>query len=147
VFTRGHLVYRLRSVENYLVIRIENPGNDPARLVGGQSVLVDPNGLSHPLADRMIAPHSWIKLILPPPPPPDVYAPGPAVTLGFGFGGPGWYSGFSAPIAPEPRRYREYPYDAWPWEGQTDVRLILAIQYDDNPLVTEQFVFHRRRMS
>ncbi|HXE52186.1 MAG TPA: hypothetical protein VN541_04190, partial [Tepidisphaeraceae bacterium] len=28
VFTRGHLVYRLRSVENYLVIRIENPGND-----------------------------------------------------------------------------------------------------------------------
>jgi hypothetical protein len=82
VFSRSPLVYRLRSYENHLVIRIQNPTPQPVLLLGGQSYAVDPQGQSHPFPTQTIAPGSFIKFILPPVPPEPVPT-GP--TIGFGF--------------------------------------------------------------
>ena len=78
------LVYRLRVKDNRLVVLIFNPTGDPIRLLGEQSVVVDPNGQSHPVQGQTIAPGSYGKLILPPPTP---RYPG----YGPGFDGPAFY--------------------------------------------------------
>src|SRR5579875_3862366 len=60
------LVYVMRCYENHLIMRIENPGGEP---IGDESVVVSPDGQSHPLRRQTIAAHSFIKLIFPPVPP------------------------------------------------------------------------------
>src|SRR5438067_6143668 len=100
------LEYRLRTVDNRLVIRIFNPTDDVIELVGPKCSMVDPEGQSHPLRSQSIAPGSFIKLILPPPR-PRVYDP-----YGGGYWGPtvGVGVGYRVDACPY-RRYREYdPY-------------------------------------
>src|SRR5579864_7156298 len=147
------LEYRLRTVDDYLVMRIFNSTNDRIRLLGEQSVAVDPQGQSHPLRSRMIAPRSFIKLILPPPP-PQVGPVGPSFGFGFGFGprwgyGVGLYDPLYDPYWGYPRYYA--PPDAaapyyWTWSDQGDARLELTFQSGGQKPFAQRFLFHRRRM-
>lgn len=146
VFTIKGLLFRLRSADNYLVIRIHNPGGEAVRLIGGDSYVVDPHGQSHPLPGQVIAPQAWIRLILPPLPPPPAYVVEPGIGVTFAGGGPEWYSSFTAPLAPGPHYYVPYPHDYWEWAGETDVRLSLTFQRGNEPPFTQQFLFHRRRV-
>ena len=41
------------------------PGHEPVKLLGGDSYAIDPKGESHPLADRVIPPGNFVKLISP----------------------------------------------------------------------------------
>jgi hypothetical protein len=149
------LVYHLRSYDNHLVIRIENPGDDPIRLLGDQSTVVDPAGQSHPLRSQTAAPHSFIKLILPPPRP--YYRSGSNIGIGLGVGvgrvyGGHPYWGGAALYDPwywdEPRYYTLYEpgsVDYWDWNGETDVRLNLVYQRADRTF-RDSFTFHRKKM-
>lgn len=152
VFSRGPLLYRLRSYENHLVIRIQNETSQPIQLLGGQSFVVDPEGQSHPLNDETIAPQSFIKLVLPPIV-PEAAPVGPVIGFGLGVSsvyGTGYDLSFEGPLFVRPR------YDAsadvenrfWKWEGQTNVRLSLTFGRPGSPEApfTQAFVFHRRRM-
>lgn len=153
VLSRPPLQYRLISYDNHLVIRIYNPTNDPIRLLGDESSLVDPQGQSHPLRSRTIAPHSYIKLILPPMP-PEVVSYGPTFGLGLGWGyapywGAGYYDPFYGPMWSEPYYQRVYNADSpeyWTWRGQTNVRLNLVFQQDQQKPFSQDFVFHRRKV-
>src|SRR5215207_3085901 len=70
------LQYRLRTVDNRLVVRIYNQTDEPIELLGDKSFVVDPDGQSRPLRGQTIAPHAFMKLIFPPIR-PRVYDPGP----------------------------------------------------------------------
>ena len=147
VVTVQPLRYRMRTVDDSLVVRIYNSTTQPVQLLGGQSTAVDPQGQSHPLHTQSIAPNSFIKLILPPPA-PDVQPSGP--TIGFGLGvGRGFYGGgaYDAWGDPYPRAYANpaaSPY-YWTWPGEGDARLELTFQTANQPIFTQSFLFHRRR--
>jgi hypothetical protein len=79
------LTYRMRSVDNRLVMRIYNNSDDSIELLGEKSSVVDPQGQSHPLRSMSIAPKSFIKLIFPPPR-PRVYDSSPTFGVGVGYG-------------------------------------------------------------
>lgn len=142
------LVYQLQTVDNHLVMDIRNPANEPILLLGERSVIVDPEGQSHRLMSQTIAPHSFIRLVLPPF--PEVYEWDEPYWAG-GYGGYWYYRG--------PRRYYRgyYGFYAEPgyavvydssnpayfdWSGETDVRMTLRFdragkQFDHS------FAFHR----
>jgi hypothetical protein len=146
----GPLEYRFIAYENRLVVRILNTTDEPIQLLGGQSSAVDPRGESHPLRSQMIAPGSFIKLILPPPR-PQVYDPGPRIGFGFGIIGrahPYHNDAFYAAGYDEPRYYTVY--DAgdnsyWTWEGETTARLLLTFA-QGNKTFGEEFWFRRKKM-
>lgn len=152
VFSRGPLLYRLRSYQNHLVIQIHNETSQPIQLLGGQSFVVDPDGQSHPLNDETIAPESFIKLVLPPIL-PEVTPVGPVIGFGLGVSsvyGPGYDLGFEDPFFVRPRYYASADVENrfWKWEGQTDVRLSLTFGHAGSAQApfTQAFVFHRRKM-
>jgi len=107
------LQYRLRAVDNRLVMRIVNPTEDPIELVGPRSTVVDPAGQSHPLRAQTIAPNSFIKLIFPPIR-PHVYDPSP--TFGVGFYGYHHVDAYPYPYY-YPYYYPYRPYSFGPWYG------------------------------
>jgi len=88
------LDYHFSTYENHLAVNIANPTDDRIGLQGGRSFVVDPKGESHPLRDRVIAPHSFTRMLFPPIPfgypYPDYYWWGPR----WGYWGPGWYDPF-----------------------------------------------------
>ena len=150
-FTMDDIEYRLKSSDDRLVIDAYNRSEEPVKLVGDDSVAVDPKGESHPLRSRTLPPGSYVRLILPPPP-PTVRRSGP--TFGFGVGVVGsrfhrhgfGYGAFDDFYEPGPTYYAVYDYsDAtlWTWEGdRTDARLILA--YDrGKERVRHEFLFRR----
>ena len=159
IIHRPPLEYRMRSVENYLVIRVFNPTPEPIRLLGDQSFVIDPYGQSHPLQGQTIAPGTYIKLIFPPPR-PQVEPTGPTIGFGVGMGfgrawgyGPGrWgYWGYDAyydPYWDYPRYYTVYSGNAvyWNWTGQSDVRVSMVYQRPDQKPFTQDWLFHRQRM-
>jgi hypothetical protein len=65
-FARDPFEYRMQSADSRLVINIENKTDDSIQLLGDRSSVVDFNGQSHPLRSQAMAPHSFIRLILPP---------------------------------------------------------------------------------
>lgn len=145
------LIYHLRSYENRLVMRIENPTNEPIQLVGDKSYVVDPGGQSHPLRSQTIAPQTFIKLILPPPR-PYYRQNGPTFGIGFGVGvsDARWHrgSGYGAWAWDEPRYFAIYDEsDAgwWDWDGETDVKLMLVFARERETF-SQMFVLHRRKM-
>jgi hypothetical protein len=85
------LDYRLRQYHERLEMQITNPTEDKLVLLGNRSFVIDPKGESHPIRERVLGPHSFTKLLLPPEPfsyaYPDYWAWGP----GWGWGYPGWY--------------------------------------------------------
>lgn len=153
VFARDPLLYRMRTYENHLVIQIHNPTTQPITLMGGQSFVVDPQGQSHPLRTRTIAPDAFIKLILPPEP-PDLVPAGPTLGIGLDVGtvhpyGPGGMYGLvDDPFWYTPRYYMAVDPEGapWTWRDEGDVRLGLVFQRWNGPPFDQQFVFHRRKM-
>lgn len=148
VFSRSPLVYRLRSYENHLVIRIQNPTPQPIQLLGGQSYIVDPKGQSHPLSMVTIAPQAFIKLILPPVPPEPVPT-GPAIGFGYMVAdiespalNPLWTDRWIRPAYAA----AGFADDYWTWEGEADVRASYTFRQGDQPPFTHAFVFHRRKV-
>ena len=155
VLSRDPLQYRLISGDNHLIMRIFNPTSDRVQLLGSQSVAVDPQGQSHPLRSQTIAPHSFVKLILPPML-PEVAPSGPVIGIGigagFGYAGPfgmGYYDPLYDPMWERPRYYAVYDTENtyyWDWSDEGDVRLTLVFQRDDQKPFSQEFVFHRRKM-
>ncbi len=153
-FPIGELEYRLQTSDNRLVMLIYNRADEPVKLLGEDSFVVDPGGESHPLDGRTIPPGSHVKLILPP-------APAQVRTRGstFGFGIGVGYSrayhgrrgfGYGGSLHDDfgPRYYNVYdPNDAtfWRWEGETDARLVLVYERGDERF-TDEFRFHRKRV-
>lgn len=124
------LDYRFTKYRDHLAVNIRNPTDDRVVLEGGRSFAVDPQGESHPLRDRVIGPHSFTRLLLPPIPftyaYPDYWDWGP----GWGWG-PGWYDpfwgGWYGPwfYGPPPLSYERVTtvYD-WDWKiGLARLRL------------------------
>jgi len=164
------LEYRMRTVENRLVIHVINPTDEPVTLIGPQSYIVSPGGQSHPLRPQTIAPHTFIPLILPPMR-PYYYDPG-RPTWGFGFGVVGvgghfhdgghhrgrvYYSaGYYDPYFYGPPYIYGPPYYMvvdeadpiyWEWKGESDVRLHLVYQRGNNAKTfSDDFTFHRKKM-
>ena len=144
------LVYRWRTVDGRLVVRVFNPTDDPIELLGPKSTAVAPSGQSHPLRGQTIAPQSHAKLILPPRR-PRVYNSGPTFGVGVGMRVDARDRGFPHdhdPFAREPRYLAVYDDDNaiyWDWNGETDVRLSLVYQRGDEPL-RHDFVIRRRKM-
>jgi hypothetical protein len=144
VIRRDDLDYRMSAYEGRLVLRIANSSEDPIELLGAESYVVDPGNQSHPLASQSIAPHSFIKLILPPLRP--IYRAEPV----FGFG----VSASRGLPDRQPRVIDDAPphmilYDDaqtyWAWEGESAVRLRLAWKAGPKPFYHD-FAFNRKKM-
>jgi hypothetical protein len=154
VIQRDPLEYRLRTAEDRLVMSIFNPTDDPITLLGDRSYVVAPSGQSHPLRNQTIAPHTFVKLILPP-----MHAyyrdTGPTFGIGFGLSSGYGYRGFRH-YDPFFHGFYDYGYpryisyydpsDAtyWNWEGETDVRLHLVFERDKKNF-SQDFTFHRKK--
>jgi hypothetical protein len=148
VLQRPPLEYRLLSADSRLVMRIYNPQDTPVTLLGDRSSIVDPQGQSHPLLGQTMAPHSFVKLILPPLR-PRIERSGPS--LEFGVGGI-----FASRHHPRLREYEaidgpEYlaVYDDagtyWDWAGEGEIRLTLVFQQGEQTFEHE-FVIDRRKV-
>ena len=164
-FDLDPLTYRLRSLDNRLVIRVYNNTDENIELLGDKSTVVDPGGQSHPLRSQSIAPRSFVKLILPPPR-PVVYDRGPTFGVGVGYG-------IHSSVVPAPhdglpdRRafhthhnqwnpyFRDQPqyfavYDEsdayyWDWKGTGEARLNLVYRRGESE-IRHPFVFRRVKM-
>jgi len=141
------LSYRMRVAENHLVIQIFNSGPDALTLSGAESFVVDAGGQSHRLAQRVLAPNSFVKLILPPMEPERAPA-GPVVSFGLGTG-VGAGTGVGMGVGDAVGGSRAYPGagdEAWDWSGETDVRLSLTYRPGQGPPFTHAFLLHRRKV-
>jgi hypothetical protein len=152
--------YRFRTVDNRLVVRIYNVGDESMTLAGGRSAVVDPEGQSHPLVTQTIEPGSYIRLIFPPPRPTLERRTGPSFHFGVGaryghyhrrgFRTPGryaYYDPFYYDDDVEPRYYRVYD-DAnpiyWDWRGEGQMRLRLVFERGGET-IEDRFVIARRK--
>jgi hypothetical protein len=138
------------AVEDRLVMRIYNNSDDPVELLGSQSSAVDPKGQSHPLRSQSIASHSFIKLIFPPLR-PHVEREGPSIGIGFGVIGsahrhrvPDDFGFDDFNYYDEPRYLDIVEDDSlyWDWDGETQIRVLLAFQRAGQRF-THEFVFRR----
>jgi hypothetical protein len=133
------LRYRLRTVENRLVMLIDNPTADSILLVGERSVIVDPAGGSHPLLSQTIAPGTYIKLILPPFA-REVYESNPTLYSGGVLVQPGafdWAGTYEVFDDSDATFFR--------WEGETDLRMTLCFE-DNKRLFQQTLAFGRRKV-
>ena len=155
--------YKLRTVDNRLVMRAYNRTDRAIVLLGEQSVVVAPDGESHPVRGRTIAPGSHVKLIFPPLR-PRIERGGPSFGVGVGVGVSrhryrrvgAAYDGIE-PFDHEPAYLTMYePAEAlyWNWKGESDARIILVYQRGGPGAATapttdeirHEFTFHRRKM-
>jgi len=88
------LEYRFARHRDRLGITIANPTDDRITLLGDRSYVVDPKGETHPIRGRVIAPHSYTRMLQPPVP------ASVQVTAPYYGWGPGFYTGFGYPYAP-----------------------------------------------
>jgi len=142
------LEYRLSREHDRLLVRIWNPTNDRIVLVGSRSFVVDPQGESHPLRDRIIAPHSFTWMLLPPTPITYAYP-------GYGWGwGPGWgwgwagYPPYPGPLyggayfLPPPVSYAQI-YTAYDWVWKTGAARLRLTYERDNKFFEHDFEIAR----
>jgi len=142
------LTYRWRAVDNRLVALIDNPTSDPIELLSQKSVVVSPDGSSHPVRGLTIAPNSHAKLILPPPR-PHVYDSGPTFGVGVGMQVDARDRGFPEPLPDSGPRYLTVYDDAnalyWDWKGETDIRLTLVYQRGEQSF-RHEFTIRRKKV-
>lgn len=141
------LDYRMAEVEGRLALNIDNPTTTPVNLLGHRSSVVDPRGVSRPLPQRLIAPHSFIPMLLPPRPLMyRVYNPYPFYRPWYGGGWPYYYPWYD-PFFYEPLPYT-YTYEIrtpynWDWkEGQVRANFVYE---QGGQTIEHHFVFDRRR--
>ena len=125
------LDYQFSKYHDLLAMNITNSTDEQIVLMGGRSFVVDPKGESHPLRDRIMGPHSFTGVLLPPIPYgyPAYWGWGPQWSWWYG---PGWYGpywgGWYGPgyYGPPPVAY-EQAVTIFDWEWKTGlVRLHLA---------------------
>lgn len=146
------LEYRLRSMDNRLVMRIFNLADEPVELIGPKCSVVDPSGQSHPLPSLSIAPGSFIKQIFPPPR-PRVYDPhyGPTWGVGVGMGVrvDARQKETPAPTAHVRPIYLDVYDEAdaryWEWKGEGEARVMLVYRKGDQE-IRHDFLFRRKKM-
>jgi hypothetical protein len=145
------LEYRLITVDSRLVLRAYNPTDAPIALLGDRSTVVDPTGQSHPLRNQTIAPHSFIKLILPPLR-PQLEPAGPYIGISASYSErhamDQWGDLPGQPPGNWPPSYYVADGDDtlwWNWDGQTAVRLTLLFERKSGTF-TNTFVFKRIKM-
>jgi hypothetical protein len=138
------LAYHFITDSNHLVIRIENPMDTPVELLGDQSVVVSPDGQSHPLRSQTIAPYSFAKLIFPPLR-PRFENTGP--TFGIGVGAVHHVRYPAYPDFPTPRYLYLYDDETyyWDWEGETAIRLTVVYRHQGKTF-EHRFAFVRKKM-
>ncbi|MDB6123672.1 MAG: hypothetical protein JWQ71_2665 [Pedosphaera sp.] len=84
------LEYRMARSGGFLAMNIVNPTDDRIVLRGNRSYVIDPQGETHPIRDRVIGPHSFTRMSVPP------------VPLRYQTMGPywGWGVGMGYPFSP-----------------------------------------------
>jgi hypothetical protein len=136
------LEYRVRADEGHLVLTIFNPTPDTIALIGSQSTVVDPSGVTHPLHSGSMPSQGSMRIVLPPSvehigsPEPEISAPGPS---GEPPDNPGYIrpSGFGGPT----EEASDSVYN-WSWNGESEVRLNLVFQEGDHTF-QQGFLLHR----
>jgi hypothetical protein len=150
IVKRDELEYRMLAVENRLLMHVVNPTDDAIELIGPESTAVDPAGQSHPFRSQSIAPHSYVKLILPPMRP--YYRTGPSFGIGVGIhayrGRYPYGAGFYDPFWDEPRYLAvvdETDTLYWNWEDEGEARVRLTFRRGREEF-HHNFVFKRKRV-
>jgi hypothetical protein len=119
------LTYRMRADEGHLILWIENQSNAAVELVGDKSYVMDPQGQSHPLHDRMILIGESSKLVLPPldeGPPPSQEGAAPGENP---YDRPGFIS------IPDDTTNQQSRDVSWQWDDDLAVQLNLVFQRGD----------------
>jgi hypothetical protein len=134
------LDYTLWNIEGRLAMQIANPTEDKIVLRGDRGVVIDPAGESHPLSGRVIGPHSFMRMMLPPVPFNYAY---PDYSWGWGWGPWGWrgygpyYYPFYGPAyyGPPPLVHQEI-YTAYDWQWKEGL-VRLRLTYDRTNKIVE----------
>jgi len=151
VLKRDELEYRFLAVEGRLLMYVANPTEEQIELIGAESTAVDPRGQSHPFRGQAIAPHSFIKVILPPMRP--YYRSGPSFGIGIGVhayrGYPGRYwPGVYDPVWDGPRYFTvvdEADTIYWTWEDEGEARFRLTFKRG-REIFHHNFGFKRKKV-
>ncbi|MGH7214220.1 MAG: hypothetical protein ACREIT_05605 [Tepidisphaeraceae bacterium] len=148
VFERDGLEYRMISYQNRLAVSVYNHGDDTIQLVGQRSSVVDPGGRSHPLRSQTIAPHSYVRFLLPPERPR--VDSGPRVGVGMGIGTGGRRGGFGGVgVGTDVYDHGGYVEDDsayyWDWQGEGEVRFTIVYQRDEQTF-EHDFVVRRGKV-
>lgn len=140
------LLYQMAERSDRLAIQINNSTDTQVTLLGNRSYIVTPRGETRPVAGAVIAPHSFIGIVLPPA--PIVYRAYPSFAWGLGFGypfywGPGYadWGIYGAPGYYGPTDYYVSPANNWEWK-EGNVRMLLHYQQTTNTF-DHQFLFNR----
>lgn len=126
---RGSLRYSLAESGSHLGVRVTNLSDDPLRLLGERSFVVDPEGGSHALTSGVIAPASHITISLPPVP-QRIYRPRSSIGIGVGVGSFSSHSHshtgvFTGTTFGDPDYYYASTGDDWRWKtGLVRLRLV-----------------------
>jgi len=135
------LAYRFRVVEDRLVARIYNPGDQPVSILGPESYVVDPQGQSHVAASQTIPPGAFVKLILPPLP-PDRTPSGPSLSFEVSSSG-------LTMDNPQPQLERPgvggAVVDTWSWPADGTVRLNFRYRIGNKEPFTHSFSIRRHK--
>lgn len=141
------LQYRLIAVESRLVMEIHNPTEDQLQLRGDLSTVVSEDGQTHTMRPAPIAPHAYLKLILPPPP-PTVERTGPSITFGAGVSSGGYHRYDNDYYWTEPQSYRyndaNDPY-YWSWPAPSTIRMRLVFDRAGKQF-TDELVIEKTKM-
>jgi hypothetical protein len=119
------LQYQLSRFHDQLGMTIINPTTDRITLRGDHSYVVDPKGETHPVRGRVLAPHSYAKMLWPPPPTtaetvyPSYFGPGWAPGYPYVWGG--FYGSYYGPVVTYYHAYTAYD---WKWDpGEAHMHL------------------------
>jgi hypothetical protein len=136
-------------------MHIHNRGGSTVKLVGADSIALDPRGESHPMYSATIPPGSFISRIFPPPRPQvERYGPTVGVGVGASYGaahGPYGYP-YHDPFYYEdfgPRYYSIYDpndHSYFDWPAETSVRLMFAYQREGGEQLRHEFLVRKRKM-
>ena len=129
------LDYLFSRYRDRLAVEINNPTDDRMVLQGGRSFTIDPQGESHPLRDRVIGPHSFTRLLLPPIPftyaYPDYWDWGPGWGWGLGWYDPFWGGSYGPWFYGPPSLAHESVLTVYDWEWKSGL-MRLRFSYDRN---------------
>jgi hypothetical protein len=136
------LQYRFRADDGRLVMWIENPTQDVMELLGGKSIITDPDGVDHPMRGRSIAAMTSIKEILPPLESQGEQAAPNSLTPLNPYDEPGFIAvpgvGSSDSISADSQ---ESLY-MWQWDGESEIQIHLVFLHDGRQF-EQRFTIYR----
>jgi hypothetical protein len=135
------LAYRFTVVEDRLVARIYNPGDEAISILGPDSYVVDPQGQSHVVTSQTIPAGAFVKLILPPLP-PDRTPTGPSLSFEVSSSG-------LTMDNPQPKLERPgvggAVVDTWSWPADGTVKLNFRYRIGNKEPFTHSFSIRRHK--